>query len=150
MTARTAPTRASDMMADARPDDSRRSMPDPDVVAIAAVNEVHLVGRLSAPPIVKHLPSGAEVVQLRVVVQRPPHPRTPAKGGTARPPTVDTIDIACWSAVARRRALACSGTEVVDVSGALRRRFWRGPSGVASRYEVEAAKLRVLKKPKPA
>lgn len=112
----------------------------------AAVNEVHLVGRLSAPPIVKYLPSGAEVVQLRIVVGRPAGTRSKPSVGVTRSPTVDTIDIACWSAESRRRAMSCAGTEVVDVSGALRRRFWRGPSGVASRYEVEAGKLRVVKR----
>ncbi|HWC22058.1 MAG TPA: single-stranded DNA-binding protein [Flexivirga sp.] len=111
-----------------------------------AVNEVHLVGRLSAPPVLKHLPSGAEVVQLRIVVDRPAGTRAKSPGGDSRSPTVDTIDIACWSADARRRALSCAGSEVVDVSGALRRRFWRGPAGVASRYEVEASKLRVVKR----
>lgn len=113
---------------------------------VGAVNEVHLVGRLSAPPVVKHLPSGAEVVQLRLVVDRPTGTRAKSPGGDSRSPTVDTIDIACWSAESRRRALSCAGTEVVDVSGALRRRFWRGPTGVASRYEVEASKLRVIKR----
>ncbi|MFC6707401.1 single-stranded DNA-binding protein [Flexivirga alba] len=112
----------------------------------AAVNEVHLVGRLSAPPVVKHLPSGAEVVQLRIVVDRPAGTRAKTPGDVSRSPTVDTIDIACWSAESRRRAMSCAGHEVIDVSGALRRRFWRGPAGVASRYEVEAGKLRVIKR----
>lgn len=112
----------------------------------ASVNEVHLVGRLSAPPVVKHLPSGAEVVQLRLVVDRPPVTRANAPGADSRSPTVDTIDIACWSAESRRRALSCAGTEFVDISGALRRRFWRAPTGVASRYEVEVRKLRVVKR----
>lgn len=111
-----------------------------------AVNEVHLVGRLSAPPVVKYLPSGAEVVQLRIVVRRPAGIRSTSSAGVSRSPTVDTIDVACWSTESRRRAMSCAGTEVVDVSGALRRRFWRGPAGVASRYEVEAGKLRVVKR----
>lgn len=115
--------------------------------ATGPVNEVHLVGRLSAPPVVKHLPSGAEVVQLRVVIDRPAAPRRPkVAGGENRSPTVDTIDIACWTPESRRRALSCTGVEVVDVSGALRRRFWRGPAGVASRYEVEVGTLRVIKR----
>lgn len=108
------------------------------------VNEVHLVGRLSAPPSVKQLPSGAEVVQLRVVVDRPPVTGRKASE-TSRSPTVDTIDVACWRADCKRRAMSCSGTETVELTGALRRRFWRGPSGVASRYEVEAETLRTLK-----
>ncbi|GGB32695.1 hypothetical protein GCM10011492_24060 [Flexivirga endophytica] len=114
--------------------------------ASGAVNEVRLVGRLSAPPVVKHLPSGAEVVQLRVVVDRERRPGAKASDGATRSPTVDTIDIACWSAQVRRRAMSFAGTETVEVSGALRRRFWRGPVGVASRYEVEVDKLRVIKR----
>lgn len=113
---------------------------------VGSVNEVHLVGRLSAPPVVKHLPSGAEVVQLRIVVDRPSGTRVKSPGVESRSPTVDTIDVACWSADSRRRALSCAGTEVVDVSGALRRRFWRSPTGVASRYEVEAVKFRVIRR----
>ncbi|WP_446667074.1 single-stranded DNA-binding protein [Flexivirga sp. B27] len=110
-----------------------------------SINEVRLVGRLSAPPVVKHLPSGAEVVQLRVVVDRPAD-RTKHGGSSTRSPKVDTIDIACWSARTRRRAMSCAGTEVVEVSGALRRRFWRGPTGVSSRYEVETTALSVVKR----
>jgi single-strand DNA-binding protein len=110
------------------------------------VNEVHLIGRLSAPPMVKHLPSGAEVVQLRVVVDRPVSAlRRTGTADANRAPTVDTIDVACWTADTRRRAMSCAGTETVEVTGALRRRFWRGPAGVASRYEVEVDTLRRVK-----
>ena len=38
------------------------------------VNEVRLVGRVSGMPETRSLPSGTEVVQLRVVVRRPPDP----------------------------------------------------------------------------
>ncbi|MBB2891255.1 single-stranded DNA-binding protein [Flexivirga oryzae] len=110
-----------------------------------ARNEVHLVGRLSAPPAVKYLPSGAEVVQLRLVVDRPAGSiRRTTTDGT-RPVTVDTIDVACWKADLRRRAMSWTGTETVEVTGALRRRFWRGAHGVASRYEVEADQARAVK-----
>lgn len=108
-----------------------------------AVNEVRLVGRLSAPPKVRLLPSGDEVVQLRLVVDRPEQKQPRAQEGR-RPPTIDTIDVACWSTRSRDRGLACSGMEVIEVTGALRRRFWRVPGGVASRYEVEAHRIRVL------
>jgi len=111
----------------------------------AALNEVHLVGRLSAPPAVKYLPSGAEVVQLRVVVDRPASAIRRATTDGTRSPTVDTIDVACWKADLRRRAMSWTGTEMVEINGALRRRFWRGPNGVASRYEVEAETARAMK-----
>lgn len=134
------PTRTTPPGQDRHTVDTHRSGP------LQAVNEVHLVGRLSAPPVVKHLPSGAEVVQLRVVVDRPARARSVAGKDSSRTPKVDTIDIACWTARTRRRALGCVGTEVVDVGGALRRRFWRGGAGVASRYEVEAESLKIIRR----
>jgi len=39
-----------------------------------AVNSVRLVGRVSAEPEHRELPSGDQLVQLRVVVARPPRP----------------------------------------------------------------------------
>lgn len=97
------------------------------------VNEVRLVGRVSATPEAKDLPSGDVVVQLRVVVGRPP---------SARRTQVDTIDVSCWTASARRAALRQHQGDVVAVSGALRRRFYRVGTATQSRYEVEAASVR--------
>jgi single-strand DNA-binding protein len=100
-----------------------------------AVNEVRLVGRVSGEPMSRDLPSGDTVVQLRVVVRRTGTPRAGARTATL----VDTVDVACWSKGAQRRASRLHGGDVVEVTGALRRRFWRSPGGPASRYEVEAA-----------
>jgi single-strand DNA-binding protein len=99
----------------------------------ADVNEVRLVGRVSAEPDSRELPSGDVVVQLRVVVNRPP---------SDRKPQVDTIDVACWSAPARRSALRQKPGDVVEVHGALRRRFYRAGEATVSRYEVEAVSVR--------
>lgn len=106
---------------------------------LAGINEVRLVGRLSAPPQVRILPSEDEMVQLRLVVPRPQK----SASRTPRTPTVDTIDIACWSASSRRAAKRLLGTEAIEVEGALRRRFWRAGTAVASRYEVEASSIRL-------
>jgi single-strand DNA-binding protein len=57
---------------------------------------------------------------------------------------VDTIDVAVWGRVLQRRALKLDDSAHVLVCGALRRRFWRGPAGPVSRYEVEATSLEVL------
>ncbi|WP_328823309.1 single-stranded DNA-binding protein [Metallococcus carri] len=102
------------------------------------VNEIRLVGRVSGEPLVRELPSGDEVVTFRLVVRR---------DGKRRPgaPTCDTLDVACWSASSRRTARALADQQVVELSGALRRRFWRTPGGPASRYEVEASSLRARK-----
>lgn len=94
-----------------------------------AVNSVELVGRVSGEPDARVLPSGDDLVTLRVVVPRP-------AGGP-----VDTIDLACWSRSARRSALRMADGDRVHVVGALRRRFFRTPGGAASRYEVEVTKL---------
>lgn len=100
-------------------------------------NEVVLLGRVSGPAVARSLPSGDEVVQLRVVVRRPPARR--GASGTAT--GVDTIDLACWTAALRRKALALEDGAIIRVEGALRRRFWRSPAGPVSRYEVEVSSL---------
>jgi single-strand DNA-binding protein len=97
------------------------------------VNEVRLVGRVSADPLQRELPSGDVVIQLRVVV-----PRAIGGGGPTR---VDTLDVACWSARTRRTAGRLREGDLVEVDGALRRRFFRAGAATVSRYEVEAARL---------
>ena len=96
-------------------------------------NDVVLVGRVSAEPTLRVLPSGDELLSWRLVVSRD----EPAKAARANAPTVDTIDCIAYKAVVRRLAARCVGGEVLEVHGALRRRFWRGANGLASRYEVE-------------
>lgn len=112
-----------------------RTGPDPDDDG-ADRNEVVLVGRVSGPPAARVLPSGDEVLTLRVVVSRPAGSRR-----TPRSPTVDTVDVACWSGRARAAARRLDEGDRVRVRGALRRRFQRASGGVASRYEVEAVEL---------
>ena len=102
-------------------------------------NEVLIVGRVTGAPEVRALPSGDEIVVWRVVVDRPP-PGRPASDGPRR--TVDALDCVAWTAAARRSALACQVDDVIEVQGALRRRFWRAGGGAASRCEVEALKVR--------
>ncbi|MFK5635521.1 single-stranded DNA-binding protein [Ornithinimicrobium sp. LYQ103] len=102
----------------------------------APANEVHLIGRVSGRPTQRTLPSGDELVQLRVVVPRPP------RRGTDKRAQVDTIDVACWSARSRASALRLPDGQGVEISGALRRRFFAAGAARASRYEVGAASVR--------
>ena len=104
------------------------------------VNEVRLVGRVSGAGEERELPSGDTVVQLRVVVPRPA--RAGSVGSGAR---VDTIDVACWTARTRRSALRVADGATVEVTGALRRRFFRAGPATASRYEVEASRVAAVK-----
>jgi single-strand DNA-binding protein len=69
--------------------------------------------------------------------------RRPAPGGV-RAPTVDTLDCAAWSAGVRRTARGLHAGDVVEVTGALRKRFWRTGSGPSSRTEVEVRRVRRL------
>jgi len=102
-------------------------------------NEVLLVGRVPAAPEQRELPSGDVLVTWRVVVGRPAG-RRPPEG--VRATTVDTLDCVAWTASARRAASALVAGDVVEVSGALRRRFWRAGAGAGSRCEVEVCTVR--------
>lgn len=96
---------------------------------VVEVNHVEITGRVSGGPSRRELPSGDELVTLRVVVSR----------GDGQP--VDTIDCACWSSASRRAALRLEDGTRVRVEGSLRRRFFRTPAGAANRYEVEVRRL---------
>ena len=92
-------------------------------------NRVDLVGRISGKPAEKKLPSGDLVVEFRLVIDRDD------RDG------VDTLDIAAWKSQLRRRALSLEPEDWVGIKGVLRRRFWKGASGVSSRWQVEAREL---------
>jgi single-strand DNA-binding protein len=104
-------------------------------------NEVHLRGRLSGRPERRALPSGDEVLHLRVLLRRP-------DGGT------DVVPVQVGPAPAPgrrrggqvgRRALARAerltpGTRV-EVEGQLRRRWWEAGGARRSRVEVLASAI---------
>lgn len=94
-----------------------------------SLNDCMLRGRVSALAIEKELPSGDKVVEFRLIITR-------VKGQG-----VDTLDIAAWSAKARRSALALKSDQWVEINGAIHRRFWQGASGLASRWQVEAIEI---------
>lgn len=92
------------------------------------LNTVQLRGRWTGAE-ERELPSGDLLVTARLVVPR-------AAGG------VDTLDCAVWTAALRKRVLAWPDGCQAEVTGSLRRRFWRTPGGPASRYEVEVQSAR--------
>ncbi|MDQ1464033.1 MAG: single-strand DNA-binding protein [Actinomycetota bacterium] len=126
---------------------TRTQRPSPDELASAAEpaahNEVVLVGRLSGLPTTRTLPSGDELLSWRMVVGRDNRAAGRSDGG--RSPTVDTIDCVAHRAAVRRLAAKWIGGEILEVKGALRRRFWRGAQGPASRCEVEVLEAKKLK-----
>lgn len=113
----------------ARPDAARPAAPP-------HCNEITLVGRLAAPATERALPSGDLIADFRVIVDRP------RRRGAEQRAWVDTVDCVAWTARLRRQVSTWHAGEVVEVAGALRRRFWRTPSGPASRYEVEVERVR--------
>lgn len=94
-----------------------------------SLNDLLLRGRVSAPATSKELPSGDKVVEFRLIITR-----TEREG-------VDTLDIAAWSAKSRKIALTLEGDEWVEISGSIHRRFWQSPTGVASRWQIEANEI---------
>ena len=100
-----------------------------DVEEDYSLNDVLLRGRVSKVAIEKQLPSGDKVVEFRLIVSRD------------KQPGVDTLDIASWSAKSRRTALSLTPDEWVEITGSIHRRFWSAPTGLASRWQVEALEI---------
>lgn len=94
-----------------------------------SLNDLLLRGRVSQEAIEKELPSGDKVVEFRLIVTRD------KRSG------VDTLDIGSWSAKARKMALSLKADEWVEVAGSIHRRFWSAPTGLASRWQVEAVEI---------
>ena len=94
-----------------------------------SLNEVVLRGRVSGEPHERELPSGDLVMEFRLVINR-----TTRTG-------VDTLDIGAWSAKARRKSATLKEGEWIEISGAIHRRFWQAPQGVASRWQIEASEI---------
>ncbi len=106
-----------------------------------SANEVRLVGRLAADPQLRELPSGDSVWNLRVVVARP------LPSGKEKPrQRVDSLECAVWTGRLKKNVEGWSAGDVVDVSGALRRRFFRAGGATASRVEVELTRGRVIRR----
>ncbi|HVU61751.1 MAG TPA: single-stranded DNA-binding protein [Mycobacteriales bacterium] len=94
-------------------------------------NDVFVTGRLSTYADERELPSGDQVVTWRLIVDRP------SDGGRAG---IDAIDCVTFGARLRRAAVKWQPGEIIEVEGALRRRFWRSSAGTASRFEVEVSR----------
>ncbi|MGY1639318.1 single-stranded DNA-binding protein [Geodermatophilus sp. SYSU D00742] len=103
-------------------------------VAVIDRNDVVLRGRLSAPAEPRELPSGDTLVTFRLVVRRP-EPR-------ARGRSVDVLTCVTYDRGLQRRVAAWEPGDVVEVEGALQRRFWRTPNGTASVCEVNCRRGR--------
>ena len=108
---------------------SAKKVVSDDVEIDYSLNDLLLRGRVSAQATSKELPSGDKVVEFRLIITR-----SEREG-------VDTLDIAAWSAKSRKIALTLQGDEWIEVSGSIHRRFWQSPTGVASRWQIEADEI---------
>jgi single-strand DNA-binding protein len=106
---------------------------------VESVNEVRLVGRISQQPEERILPSGDSVWTFRIVVAR-----TGDRGRSRQ--TVDSLECAVWAGRVRRSVAAWSVDDVVEVTGAVRRRFFRAGGAAASRVEVEVSGGRIIRR----
>lgn len=111
----------------------------PDQLEPAHVNEVHLLGRLSAEPAETTLPSGDTLWTFRLVVERPAVAGRPGQ-------QLDTLDCAVWGGRVRRSVASWAAGDVVEVTGALRRRFYTAGGGKVSRYQVEVGTGRLIRR----
>jgi len=103
-------------------------------LAVVDRNDVVLRGRLSAPAELRPLPSGDTLLVFKLVIRRDdPRPKGPKS---------DTITCVSLNGALVKRASAWTTDEVVEVEGALQRRFWRTATGTAMTYEVNCRRAR--------
>jgi single-strand DNA-binding protein len=98
-----------------------------------ADNQVFLRGRLADAADYRELPSGDVLAVFRLTVTRPPGDRV----------RVDSLECASTRARVHRTLDRAEPGDELEVSGCLRRRFWRGATGPASRYSVDAVSVRL-------
>jgi single-strand DNA-binding protein len=92
-----------------------------------SVNQIVLSGRLAAEPLIRDLPSGDRLISFRLTV---------ARNDPASKVQVDTIDCATSRSSLIDRIARYETGQVLALEGSLQRRFWRSPTGPASRYQV--------------
>lgn len=109
----------------------------------ALANDVRLVGRLTGQPALVELPSGDALVTFRISV-----PRSSTGGGAGQPPAkrVDSVPCTAWSPRLRRSILTWRAGDLVEVSGAVRCRFFQAGGATRSRVEVEASSARIMRR----
>ena len=97
-------------------------------------NSVFLIGRVTGTGEEVELPSGDLLTKFRVVVPRE-KPETKV--------VVDTIDCVAFKPAIQKKIMKLELEDVVEIEGSLRRRFWQGATGVASKVEVEVSSLKI-------
>lgn len=94
-------------------------------------NEILVAGRVTAEPLIRELPSGDRLATWRICVGR-------ATDSGYRGRRSDSITCTSFDGGLQEDIRAWRLGDVVQVTGELRRRTWRGRDGVRSVCEVEA------------
>ncbi len=102
-------------------------------------NSVSLCGRVSADPVTRELPSGDTIVTLRLVMTRQPSPMADKSRQAS-----DWVDCVAWGSRAKRTVGGWRTGDLVEVDGALRRRFFRAAGATTTRVEVEVLAGRLV------
>ena len=110
------------------------------------VNDVRLVGRLTGEPVVVELPSGDTLVTFRISVSSGPAAHRGSGAGQASVRRVDSVPCTAWSPRLRRGILTWRAGDMVEVSGAVRCRFFKAGGATRSRVEVEASAARIIRR----
>ncbi|WP_157036249.1 single-stranded DNA-binding protein [Streptomonospora alba] len=104
-------------------------------------NEVVVAGRITAEPYVRELASGDRLTTWRVSIARAPAQQRPNQ-------SADPITCVSFQKAIEERTREWRLGDVVQISGVLRRRFWRSPKGAASVVEIEARTVqRISRRP---
>ena len=111
-----------------------------------AANDVRLVGRLTADPVVVELPSGDALVTFRISVQRGAAGASSSTAGRTAGQRVDSVPCTAWTPRLRRSIAAWRPGDLVEVSGSVRCRFYQAGGATRSRVEVEATSARIMRR----
>lgn len=106
-----------------------------------AENSVSLRGRVSSAPVERSLPSGDVIVTLRLVVARDKSPMSSKSKQSS-----DWVDCVAWGGRTKRSVSRWQVGDVVEVEGALRRRFFRTEARTSTRVEVEVLRGRLVER----
>ena len=104
---------------------------------VEAANAVRVVGRVTQPAEDRTLPSGDTVTNFRIVVPR---------GSRACRPGADSLACSVWTARVRRTVERWGVGDWVELEGAIRSRFYRGPAGPSSIVEVEVSRAKLIRR----
>ncbi|MBS2937916.1 single-stranded DNA-binding protein [Nocardioides sp. J2M5] len=110
---------------------------------VELVNEARLVGTVTRRPEARTMPSGDEVVTLRVSVPRGDRALGRTSSGA---PGTDSVPCIVWAGRARRSVLTWRPGDVVEVTGPVRVRFFHAGGSTQSRIEVEVTSARVMRR----